>query len=137
MRDPRLEGQTDRGAGDLDLGCGHAHVGLSATANLGCSAFAVEFKHDALALTEHPKHRTLKRVGGEDDLAAVGVDNDNAFVREGIEELHDALHGLGLYDLASLDARCARIDTLRGALHNGANPLDVRVPATLVATVGV
>ena len=59
---------------------------------LGGAAVGVEVEVDPLALAQGLEERALERVGGEGELGAVGLVDDDALTRERVEHADDALH---------------------------------------------
>ena len=96
-------------------------------------------KHDPLALAQHPEDRALERVGGEHELGAVGVAHDDALARRGSNILTMPCMS-GAYGFCTLPALRQEVQTFTRfgrAVHDRADPLDVRVPAPLGAAVRV
>src|SRR6185295_7220009 len=101
----------------------------------------VDVENNSLPLAQHAEDRALERVGGQVELGERGVADDAAVARRRVVALDDALHDVsasaGLDDLAALDATRADVHPLRGAADESLHTLDVRVPTTLGAPVGV
>src|SRR4029079_9685639 len=101
----------------------------------------VDVENNSLPLAQHAEDRALERVGGQVELGERGVADDAAVARRRVVALDDALHSVaasaGLDDLAALDATRADVHPLRGTADEGLHTLDVRVPTTLGAPVGV
>jgi len=95
-------------------------------------------------LADHAEDRTLKRSRGEVIFGEVDVVDDDTLFCCGVVGLDDALHGKptsrlvdGFGDLAGLYARRARIDAFGRAIDQRADALNVRIPPTFGAPMGV
>src|SRR3546814_6597551 len=78
---------------------GGTHVDLGAEAEPGGARRGVDVEDHALALAEHPEHRSLQGIGCEVVLPEVGVAEDHAVTRAWVVRLDDSLHGPSLLGL--------------------------------------